>query len=224
MSDKGKFMAATLVDWKYPDAFNNTWKKLGKLYKKKLRSKNYIKNQLNTFVVTEAELDKLPSKGDRIETEEKIKELLKKYSDAINKLHHTEHSKQGDIGKIYKEGFESQNRIPLFHTYEEKKAEKFEKIEDEIEKTALNGSVIIWDMPGYEGDRVILPECVATFEAIPEESEQLTDVVDEVLIANFARRYLPFSHELIVDAVDNFNHLEKLCEKLNEEDHVPEGL
>jgi hypothetical protein len=208
MSEKGIFMSATLVDWKYPEVFEETWKQMKKLYGKKLKSKNARKNQLNTFVVTELELKKSPDRKARVETEDGIQELLKEYADKINDLHHKEHEKQGDISRIYRDGFLSQNRSDLYDQYIKQKNSTFRKIEGEIEHSALKGSVLIWDMPGFEGDKLILPECVATFDSYPEGSEALVDSVDEVLIANFGRRYLPFSNELIGEAVTSFNHLE----------------
>ncbi|MHA2251862.1 MAG: ABC transporter ATP-binding protein [Candidatus Kariarchaeaceae archaeon] len=224
MSEKGVFMAATLVDWKYPDVFNDTWKKMQKVYRKKLRSKSSRKNQLNTFVVTELELKSSPSRDTRVETEEEILKLLKDYADKINDLHKKEHEEQSDIRKIYREGFESQNRLELYERYIEQKDEIFKKIEGEIENAALKGSVLIWDMPGFEGDKLIVPECVATFTAYPEDTEELTDAVDEVLIANFARRYLPYSHELILEAVNSFNHLENIVAKFGKGSKIPDGL
>ncbi|MHA2168796.1 MAG: ABC transporter ATP-binding protein [Candidatus Kariarchaeaceae archaeon] len=224
MTEKGVFMAATLVDWKYPEVFEDTWKQMKKLYGKKLGSKNARKNQLNTFVVTELELKKSPDRKARVETEDGILQLLKEYADEINDLHNKEYKKQGDISQIYREGFSSQNRLDLYDQYIDQKNSVFQKIEGEIENSALKGSVLIWDMPGFEGDKLILPECVATFTSYPEGSDELIDSIDEVLIANFARRYLPFSNELIGDAVTSFNHLESIVGKFKDDSRIPDGL
>ncbi|MHA2090988.1 MAG: ABC transporter ATP-binding protein, partial [Candidatus Kariarchaeaceae archaeon] len=52
----------------------------------------------------------------------------------------------------------------------------------------------------------------------------LVDSIDEVLIANFARRYLPFSNELIGEAVTSFNNLETVVAKFSDDSKIPENL
>ncbi|OLS25766.1 MAG: putative ABC transporter ATP-binding protein [Candidatus Heimdallarchaeota archaeon LC_2] len=224
MSEKGTLMVATLVDWNYSDELDKTWKKISKVYKKKLKGKNPKKNQLNTFVVTEVELNKLPSREDRVEAETEIKKLLKEYADSINNAHHKYLKRQGTIAKIYEKGLMAQGREDLYLKYIDAKSKRFDKIETEIENVGADGGVIIWDLPGYAGDKIILPECVATFTDYPEDSEALVDIVDEVLIANFARRFLPFSNELIKEAVAEFKQLEELTNKFGKNDKVRQDL
>ena len=133
MSEKGTFMIATLVDWNNADQLEKTWKKISKIYKKKLKGKNPKKNQLNTFVVTEVELDKLPSRLDRIKVEQEVNILLKEYADSIHDAHYEYVKRQGTISRIYEKGLKSQGREDLFLKYTESKAQKFEKIEsDEV--------------------------------------------------------------------------------------------
>jgi putative ABC transport system ATP-binding protein len=224
MTEKGKFMVATLVDWNYADQLEKSWKKITKVFKKKLKGKNPKKNQLNTFVVTEVELNTLPSRQDRIEAEDEIKKHLKEYADSINDAHYAYVKRQGTIAGIYEKGLKALGREELFAKYTESKNERFEKIESEIERVGAEGGVIIWDLPGFEGDKIILPECVATFSDYPEDSEALVDIVDEVLIANFARRFLPFSNELIKEAVEEFKQLEALSKEFSKNDRVQKEL
>lgn len=224
MDEKGKFMVATLVDWNNADQLENTWKKISKVFKKKLKGTNPKKNQLNTFVVTEVELNQLPSHEDRIDAETEIKKLLKEYADSIHDAHYTHAKRQGTIAGIYEKGLMSQGREDLFLKYSQSKSSRFEKIEYEIERVGALGGVIIWDLPGFAADKLILPEIVASFEDYPEDSEALVDIVDEVLIANFARRFLPFSNELIVEAVQEFTQLVTLSKKLKKNDKIPDDL
>ncbi len=224
MDEKGKFMVATLVDWNNADQLEKTWKKISKVYKKKLKGKNPKKNQLNTFVVTEVELNKLPSRVDRIKAEQEIGKLLKEYADSIHDAHYEYVKRQGTIAGIYEKGLKKLRREDLFLKYIEAKAQKFEKIESEIERVGAEGGVIIWDLPGFEADKIILPEMVATFSDYPEDSEALVDIVDEVLIANFARRFLPFSNELIKEAVEGFKQLESLTEKFGKDERVKRSM
>lgn len=224
MVEKGVFMVATLVDWNNSDILDKTWKKIKKVYKKKLQGVNPKKNQLNTFVVTEVELETLPSRELRIEAENEIKKLLKEYADSIQNAHYEYVKRQGTISDIYEKGLKSSGREDLFLRYAETKKERFEKIEHEIEYVGALGGVIIWDLPGYEADKLILPECVATFDDYPEDSKALVDIVDEVLIANFALRFLPFSNELIKEAVSEFRRLANFTDKLEKDHHVNESL
>lgn len=224
MDEKGTFMVATLVDWNNSDQLEKTWKKISKIFKKKLKGKNPKKNQLNTFVVTEVELNNLPSRLERIKAEQEVKKLLKEYADSIHDAHYEYVKRQGTIAGIYEKGLKSQGREDLFLKYKEAKSQKFEKIESEIERVGAEGGVIIWDLPGFESDKIILPETVASFSDYPEDSEALVDIVDEVLIANFARRFLPFSNELIIEAVEGFKQLESLTEKYSKSEHVKRDL
>jgi ABC-type lipoprotein export system ATPase subunit len=224
MDEKGKFMVATLVDWNNEDQLEKTWKKISKVYKKKLKGKNPKKNQLNTFVVTEVDLENLPSREDRVEAEKEVKKLLKEYADSVHDAHYQYVKKQGTIAGIYEKGLNAFGREDLFLKYLEAKSNRFQKIEYEIERVGAQGGVIIWDLPGFEGDKLILPEVVASFEDYPEDSEALVDIVDEVLIANFARRFLPFSNELIKEAVEEFKQLESLTSKIQKNDRVHEDI
>ena len=224
MSEKGTYMVATLVDWQYPEAVDKTYKKLTKLYKKKLGGKKGRKNQLNTFVVTEVTLQTLPDRETRVEVEEETKKILKDYADTIADLHHTEYAKQGDIAKTYRKSFTDIGKAPLFEKYLNSKNEKYTEIEKEIERVGAAGGVIIWAMPGYKGDKLILPELVVRFEGALDESEDLLGVVDEVLIANFARRFLPSSLTIIENANLVFDRLEIFTSKLDKESKIPDEL
>ncbi|MHA2029822.1 MAG: hypothetical protein ACW99Q_10555, partial [Candidatus Kariarchaeaceae archaeon] len=164
MDEKGKFMVATLVDWNNSEQLEKTWKKISKIYKKKLKGSNPKKNQLNTFVVTEVELNKLPSRDDRVKAEEDIKKLLKEYADSIHDAHYAHAKRQGTIAGIYEKGLIALEREDLFLKYSQSKSQRFEKIEYEIERVGAMGGVIIWDLPGYKADKLILPECVASFD------------------------------------------------------------
>lgn len=224
MSEKGTFMVATLVDWNNAEQLEKTWKKISKVFKKKLKGKNPKKNQLNTFVVTEVELNKLPSRKVRMEAEEEVKKYLKEYADSIHDAHYAYVKRQGTIGKIYEKGFIALGREDLVLKYNEAKAKRFEMIESEIERVGAEGGVIIWDLPGFEGDKIILPELVAEFQDYPEDSEALVEIVDEVLIANFARRFLPFSNELIKEAAEEFKQLVALTKKFGKNDRVQSDM
>ncbi|MCG3217496.1 MAG: ABC transporter ATP-binding protein [Candidatus Heimdallarchaeota archaeon] len=224
MTEKGTFMVATLVDWNNEDQLDKTWKKVCKVFKKKLNGKNPKKNKLNTFVVTEVELHTLPPRDVRISAEAEIKKYLKEYADAIHEAHQKHTRKQGTIARIYKKGLIARGRKDLYEKYAESKAKSFDTIEKAIEKVGEEGGVILWDLPGFEGDKLIQPECVATFNDYPEHSEALVDIIDEVLIANFSRRFLPFSYELIKEAEKEFTELVTLSSKLSKEDKIPDDL
>ncbi|MCG3218675.1 MAG: ABC transporter ATP-binding protein [Candidatus Heimdallarchaeota archaeon] len=213
MSDElGTFMVATLVDWKYPQVFDKTWKKINKIYKKNLGSKRTRKNRINTFVITEAELMFLPPIEKRISVENQVKALLKEYADTIDSLHEKEVKSQGNINKIYEKDLEKLGKIQLYHQYLDNKHDTMSNIESAIEEAGEKGGVIIWDLPGHQEDRVILPECVATFSRAADQEETLIEFVDELLIANFARRFLPYSHTLILEVREQY---EKLLEFVN---------
>ncbi|MCE7736402.1 MAG: ABC transporter ATP-binding protein [Candidatus Heimdallarchaeota archaeon] len=224
MDEKGTFMVATLVDWNNAEQLDKIWKKISKIFKKKLKGTNPKKNQLNTFVVTEVELNKLPSREDRIEAEGEVKKLLKEYADSIHDAHYAYVKRQGTIAGIYEKGLNAIGREDLILKYNESKDKRFKMIESEIERVGAEGGVIIWDLPGFEGDKIILPELVAEFTDYPEDSEALVDIVDEVLIANFARRFLPFSNVLIKEAVEEFEQLKALSTKFVKNNRVQQDL
>ena len=224
MSEKGVFMVATLVDWEYSWILDKTMKDLKKIYKKHLRTKKVKKNQLNTFVITEAEIDIHPARDTRIKVEELTQGALKKYADSINELHHKQIQKQRNIKKIYEKALTTIDRIDLFEEYVSKKQEKYNTIEKQIEIIGREGSVIIWDLPGYEGDKLILPEVVATFEGHPQDGQSLVDVVDEVLIANFSKQFLPFSDTLMDEVLGVFITLEELVTHLKPNNRISNEL
>jgi putative ABC transport system ATP-binding protein len=224
MSEKGIFMVATLVDWNNEQQLEKTWKKICKVCKKKLKGKNPRMNKLNTFVVTEIELNILPSRDVRISAEKEVGKLLKEYADSIHEIHYDSVKRQGTIAGIYKKGLIACGRKDLFEKYSESKNERFNMIEKGIEEVGAKGGVILWDLPGFEGDKLIQPECVATFKDYPEHSEALVDIIDEVLIANFSRRFLPFSKKLIQEAETEFTELVNISSKFSKEDKIPDDL
>ena len=224
MSDKGTFMVATLVDWNNGNQFNKTWKKISKVWKKQLNGKNSKRNRLNTFVVAEVDLKKVPSKDNRVQTEEELRKILQEYSNSIFKAHYNNVSQQTTISKIYADGFKALNRADLIEKYNKEKAQRFIKIETEIEKVGADGGVMIWDLPGFEGDRIVLPELEATLQDYPNGYEELVNIVDELLIANFSRRFLPFSYQLINEATNQFRQFEELSQLFTDNSRIPKEL
>lgn len=76
-------------------------------------------------------------------------------------------------------------------------------IELKIEEIISTASLLIWDMLGHHGDRLILPDMVSTIDDLEDLSEMQLDtipdivnLIDELIIANFASYFLPYTEDI----------------------------
>lgn len=79
----------------------------------------------------------------------------------------------------------------------------------EIEKIYLNGSLLIWDMPGSEIDRII-----AGYEKINREGDSLEEldigiISDELVLATFGKEHVPVLESQINGIVGSIQQLNK---------------
>ncbi|MHA2168788.1 MAG: ABC transporter ATP-binding protein [Candidatus Kariarchaeaceae archaeon] len=195
------------------ESFRNELTKALKSVNPRFRPKyRPVVEELNQFlfssVSTEnSELIEIPS---RIDVEDRVDAVYNKFSAKILKQLH----------KLYKKDPELRNSlIALTEANKDlglnldEDIDKIKNLPDytveEIEKIYKNGSLIIWDMPGAEIDRII-----AGYEKINREDDSLSEadigiVSDELALATFGKEHVPSLIQQINHITDTLSDLPK---------------
>ncbi|MHA2092597.1 MAG: hypothetical protein ACW98K_17260, partial [Candidatus Kariarchaeaceae archaeon] len=195
------------------ESFRNELTKALKSVNPRFRPKyRPVVEELNQFlfssVSTEnSELIEIPS---RIDVEDRVDAVYNKFSAKILKQLH----------KLYKKDPELRNSlIALTEANKDlglnldEDIDKIKNLPDytveEIEKIYKNGSLIIWDMPGAEIDRII-----AGYEKINREDDSLSEadigiVSDELALATFGKEHVPSLIQQINHITDSLSDLPK---------------
>lgn len=214
---QGVFMAATFVDWNQPDKVISMQKKLRKRIKRKVKSTKVQNNRINTFSVSIVNFYKLPIVGrsfDRSVTEEKIREVFNEYAKTMN-IHYQKELQYNGDSHIYNDAFKFLGLEELQNKLGEIQHSVVDKVENKLEEIVSNASVGIWNLPDSFEDQIILPDLVASFGKTSKDLD-LTTLIDELLVANLARNFLPFSKEILEDAINEFTQLMAIIKKYDQ--------
>ena len=210
-------MAATFVDWNQPDKVISMQKKLRKRIKRKVKSTKVQNNRINTFSVSIVNFYKLPIVGrsfDRSVTEEKIREVFNEYAKTMN-IHYQKELQYNGDSHIYNDAFKFLGLEELQNKLGEIQHSVVDKVENKLEEIVSNASVGIWNLPDSFEDQIILPDLVASFGKTSKDLD-LTTLIDELLVANLARNFLPFSKEILEDAINEFTQLMAIIKKYDQ--------
>ncbi|MHA2092154.1 MAG: hypothetical protein ACW98K_14975 [Candidatus Kariarchaeaceae archaeon] len=219
----GTFMAATLVDWTNPQAVNTMQKKLRKGIRKTSKSVTIKNNRINTFSVSIVDFHQLPWTGRSLERygiENSVQRVFSDYAEIINSKFQKDLKFNRD-SHIYTEAFKKMGLNELKKQYHSIQKVVTQKVQQKIVDIVSSANVGIWDLPGYKHDRILLPNLVASFED-DSNGLELTTIIDELLVANLARNFLPFSKLLLEEAVSDFVELNVILELLADTVQVPE--
>jgi len=188
-----------LVDWQQAKQVAKLEKRLGKAIKKHSSVSEINSSRINTFLVVSAELREEPTLDQRVAAEQQIKRVLRDYADKLNQRYRKELVYNGD-SDIYHDAFAAVN-LPLKQVFDNRRHGLLDDFEEQVSKIISTASIMIWDSEGYDHDRIILPELVATMdekvEVQPATIPAITDLIDELIIANFADYFLPFVDNLL---------------------------
>ncbi|MHA2249684.1 MAG: ABC transporter ATP-binding protein [Candidatus Kariarchaeaceae archaeon] len=221
----GQYMAATLVDWNQSDQVHKMQKKIKKSLNKTLKTSKVQNNRINTFSVSIADIYKLPRVGrslDRLSTESKTQEIFAEYAKSINEHYRKELKYNGD-SHIYISALKSLGFKDLSEELPRVQHSVIDKIEEKISEIVSNASIGIWDLPGTNEDRIILPNLVAKF-GNEHSNLELSSIIDELLVANLARNFLPFSKKILEEAVVEFTQLKVLVSRCEDNTKISPGM
>ncbi|MHA2090864.1 MAG: ATP-binding cassette domain-containing protein [Candidatus Kariarchaeaceae archaeon] len=219
----GTFMAATLVDWTQPQAVESMQKKLRKGIKKTSKSVTIKNNRINTFSVSIVDFHQLPWKGRSLErygVENSVQRVFNDYAEIINSKFQKDLKFNGD-SHIYTNAFDKMGFDNLKKQYANIQTAVTQKVQQKIVDIVSSANVGIWDLPGHKHDRILLPNLVASFKDSNNDLS-LTSIIDELLVANLARNFLPFSKLLLEVAVTDFTELSVILELLDDSVGIPE--
>ncbi|MHA2030760.1 MAG: ABC transporter ATP-binding protein [Candidatus Kariarchaeaceae archaeon] len=195
------------------ESFRNELTKALKSVNPRFRPKyRPVVEELNQFlfssVSTEnSELIEIPS---RIEVEDRVDAVYNKFSSKILKQLHRLYKKDPELKNSLIALTEANKDLGLNLNED---IDKIRNLPDytveEIEKIYKNGSLIIWDMPGAEIDRII-----AGYEKINREDDTLSEadigiVSDELALATFGKEHVPSLIQQINHITDSLSDLPK---------------
>ena len=175
-----------------------------------------VVEELNQFLFSSVstEREDLLDIPARIVIEDKIDKIYSKFRARTLK----------ELKKIYSRDPELKNSLQILSLINNKMelnlTTELSKIQDlpdlvvkEIEKIFLNGSLIIWDMPGAELDRII-----AGYQKINREGDSLDEldigiVADELALATFGKEHVPVLESQINRITEPIETLAETIEK-----------
>ncbi len=222
-----EFTVATLVNWNDQQRTQKLAKTIRKTLAKLQGARSPKVNRMNTFMVASVDFASTPTTAERKELEDNIKDQLGSYARGVNEtlrkvLRKRSNTLRRDIKT--RRASEDQWLISAVERYESASMEQEELVEKRIEEIVTQSSIMIWDMLGAEGDRLVLPSLVADFHDVPSGNEDLSVMIDELLITNLARDFLPFCAELLDTADKQYTKLQMLLERLPAGTGVPPEL
>jgi putative ABC transport system ATP-binding protein len=138
----------------------------------------------------------------RILMEDRVDAIYAKFSTKILNELHKLYRKDPELTNSLKAVADANQQLSLGLDKEIDKIRDLpDHIIEEIDKIFKNGSLIIWDMPGVEIDRII-----AGYEKINREGDSLSEadigtVSDELTLATFGKQHVP----VLVDQVNRIN-------------------
>lgn len=169
----------------------NKLKKMNKRFRPKYKP---VVAELNQFLFCSAvtENQEYLEIAPRVEFEDQVDKIYKKFSEKTLK----------ELKSTYKNDPELKNSIEafkqMFKIHDSEARQNLEKIEqlpqlivEEIDRIFKNGSLIIWDLPGTNIDRII-----AGYEKINREGDSIAEadiasVSDELTLATFGKEHVP---------------------------------
>ncbi|MDH5402945.1 MAG: ABC transporter ATP-binding protein [Candidatus Heimdallarchaeota archaeon] len=207
---KSSFTAATMVDYNHDDHIHKLNKQLKKSFKSNLNSKDIRHNRINTFQVSMVKFDKELT-NEVIETlQNQTSRALGTYAKIINDIYRKQVQYNGD-SKIYNDGFENINLKELKEVFSLVRHTKMDLVEDKIEEIVAQASVLIWHFQ-TQPDRIVLSDRV--IEIVSEG--ETNSMIDELLLLNLSKYFLPFSKELLLENIILFEQLKNILSDLPE--------
>lgn len=195
---------ANFVDWGNLSSVEKMRKKVHKTLKKGLKTKSVKSNRINTFEVISADLKIVPDLEKRKSIEQSMQEIFADYASKINMLHRKQVNYNGD-SQHYKSVTKS---LDLEHLNSDLVSIQHERIDAVLEKIAAlitESFVTTWSLASNEPDRIIIGGLSA--EVHTSDDQDLDQMIDELLIFNLGRNFLPFTEQLVNELYNGFLQL-----------------
>ncbi|MDH5403119.1 MAG: ABC transporter ATP-binding protein [Candidatus Heimdallarchaeota archaeon] len=218
--EEGIFTLGNFVEWSLDKQVNLLKTDLKSQGKRHIKSSLSNFNRINSFMVCTVELTRERKEKTRKKINHRFNKTLQAFSKNVLKEYNNEIFQKGDPSKYYIKYLKKANYKTQSKYLKKKRDESIKTVSQYIQDIITKGSVLLWDLPGHEDDRVIIGDDELKFEDILH-GVGLYTTIDELLIVSFATLFIPISNTLIQEILSEFEALAKHTNKLKSDTYVP---